>query len=94
MMGWLRTIALLAIVLALSIASALAHAVLTASDPQDGSRLERLAEEIILQFSEPVLTVRIKLVGSGDLPIPELSKAKAENNLVRIPIPGNLYPEL
>lgn len=91
-MGWLRTIAAIVAVLALTVTGAFAHAVLTSSDPQDGSRLEHAPEEIVLQFSEPVFPVRMQLAGSGDLTIPELPEADAENNVVRIPVPGRLEP--
>lgn len=91
-MGWLRTIAAMVAVLALTATGAFAHAVLTSSVPRDGSRLEGPPEEIVLQFSEPVLPVRMKLAGSGDLPIPELAEGQAENNVVRVPIPDRLEP--
>ena len=91
-MNWLRTIAVMVAVLALTATGAFAHAVLTSSVPQDGSRLEGPPEEIVLQFSEPVRPVRMKLAGSGDVPIPELAEGDTENNVVRVPVPAGLEP--
>ena len=91
-MNWLRTIAVMVAVLALTATGAFAHAVLTSSVPQDGSRLEGPPEEIVLQFSEPVRLVRMKLAGSGDVPIPELAEGDTENNVVRVPVPAGLEP--
>ena len=57
--NWLRAIAAFAAMLALSISGAMAHAVLTESTPQDGSRLVSSPGEIVLRFSEPVSPVQI-----------------------------------
>ena len=90
-MTLLRTIVAMAM-LALTATGACAHAVLTSSVPQDGSRLEVSPEELVLRFSEPVLPARMKLAGSGDLAIPELAEGEAENNVVRVPVPDRLEP--
>src|SRR5690606_28426073 len=91
-MKWLGAIAALAAMLLLSISSAWAHAVLTESVPQDGSRLEHSPEVIVLRFSEPVSPVRMQLAGSENLPTPELRGADAENNTITVSVTDRLEP--
>jgi len=66
--------------------AALAHAVLEAAVPADGSRLEVSPEEIVLRFSEPVSLTKLELLGPGGEPAGGIGGARTDGGTIRIPL--------
>jgi copper transport protein len=83
----MATLALLAVVLLGWTASgALAHAVLEAAAPEDGSRLEASPAEIVLRFSEPVALTKLQLLASEGGPAGGIGHPETDGGTIRIPV--------
>ena len=73
--------------LVLSIAPALAHAGLIATDPPDGARLDTAPAAVSFTFTETVAPIRFSLVGSDGQP--QVIAANIDTALVVMGLDGN-----
>ena len=87
----MATLALLAVVLLGWTASgALAHAVLEAAAPEDGSRLEASPAEIVLRFSEPVALTKLQLLASEGGPAGGIGHPETDGGTIPMRAPGSM----
>ena len=70
-------------------AAALAHATLVATDPLDGSVLQRAPARLLLDFNEPVAPFVVRLLGPDGRDV-ALGEVTQENTRVRAELPGAL----
>lgn len=73
-------------------AEALAHTHLASSSPADGDALPAEAKEIVLSFDGLIDTASCSAADAANRPVAALGAAKAEREVVRVPLAQTLPP--
>lgn len=74
------------------VSQASAHAVLTQSIPANGSIVQDSPQQIVLEFSDSIFPVEIKLLDKDGLEVVVLANEESSNNSVRIDLDEELEP--
>jgi methionine-rich copper-binding protein CopC len=95
-MRWLMSIMAVVALVVMPASGAFAHAELAFSNPEDGAALEVAPEEVVLTFTEELLTelVEISVLDADDTPVvvTELPQTPPPGTDVKVPWPADLPP--